>query len=68
MHYTLTADEVKSVSDGIEKTETQGTYLMWDGVEAELEVGEHTITYSFPAERTASSSWHWRTIYLMKKA
>ena len=63
LHYTLTADEVKSVQDSAE-----GSYLMWDGVEAELAVGEHTITYSFPAERTAASSWHWRTIYVMKKA
>ena len=76
MHYTLTADEVKSVSDGIEKTETQGTYLMWDGVEVELEAGEHTITYTLPSAeyrtdadgKDITSSWHWRTIYVMKKA
>ena len=73
MHYTLTADEANdkytgSVQDNTNNT--QGSYLMWDGVEAELEVGEHTITYSIPAEayRTSTSSWHWRTIYVMKKA
>jgi hypothetical protein len=63
MHYTISDDEVKALRD-----ETQGLYLNWDGVEVELEAGDHTITYSFPAERTAASSWHWRTIFLTKKA
>ena len=63
MHYTLTADDLTGIKD-----DTHGTYLLWDGVEVELEAGEHTITYSFPTERTAASSWHWRTIYVMKKA
>ena len=65
MHYTITAEEVTAAQDSAE-----GSYLMWDGVEVELEAGEHTITYSIPAAeyRTSAGSWHWRTIYVMKKA
>jgi hypothetical protein len=65
MNYTLNAEDL----DGI-KDETHGSYLMWDGVEVTLEAGEHTLTYNFPPEdiRVSTSSWHWRTIYLMKKA
>ena len=64
MHYTLDSD-LSAIKD-----DTHGTYLTWDGVEVELEAGEHTITYSIPSEeyRTSTSSWHWRTIFLMKKA
>ena len=62
MNYTLTAEDVTAVQDA-----TQGAYIIWDGVEVELEAGEHTITYTLPLERANSSSWHWRTIYLMKK-
>ena len=65
MHYTVSDDEVKSVQDS-----TEGAYLLWDGVEVELEAGEHTITYSIPdkAYCNTEASWHWRTIYVMKKA
>ena len=64
MHYTLDAD-ISAIQDS-----TQGSYLTWDGVEVELAAGEHTVTYSIPAAdlRTTTSSWHWRTIFLMKKA
>ena len=64
MHYTLDAD-ISAIQDS-----TQGSYLTWDGVEVELAAGEHTVTYSIPAAdlRTTTSSWHWRTIYVMKKA
>ena len=72
MHYTLTKEEANvenNVVLGTIQDATQGSYLMWDGVEVTLEAGEHTITYTFPEGSTEStSSWHWRTIYLMKKA
>ncbi|MBQ8431618.1 MAG: hypothetical protein IJX28_01925 [Clostridia bacterium] len=61
MKYTVTDADVNAVNDG-----TQGAYLTWTGVEVELEAGEHTITYTIP-EGAKVSSWHWRTIYLMKK-
>ena len=72
MHYTLSADEV--VND--DASTTQGAYMLWDGVEVELEAGEHTITYTLPSAeyrqdadgKDVTSSWHWRTIYVMKKA
>ena len=65
MDYTLTAEDLYGIKD-----DTHGSYLMWDGVEVELEAGKHTITYTMPIEdlRTSTSSWHWRTIYLMKMA
>ena len=61
MKYTVTDADVTAVNDG-----TQGAYLTWIGVEVELEAGEHTITYTIP-EGAKVSSWHWRTIYLLKK-
>ena len=74
MHYTLSADDVASVND--DAATTQGAYMIWDGVEVELEAGEHTITYTLPSAeyrqdadgKDVTSSWHWRTIYVMKKA
>jgi hypothetical protein len=74
LHYTLTADEVASVND--DAATTQGAYMLWDGVEVELEAGEHLLTYTLPSAeyrldaegKDITSSWHWRTIYLMKKA
>ena len=74
MHYTLTKEEVASVND--DAATTQGAYMLWDGVEVELEAGEHTITYTLPSAeyrtdadgKDITSSWHWRTIYVMKKA
>ena len=72
MHYTLTKDEAlveNKVVKGSIQDATQGSYLMWDGVEVYLEAGEHTLTYSIPSTHGEKwSSWHWRTIYLMKKA
>ena len=72
MHYTLTEEEAlvkDNVVLGTLQDATQGCYMMWDGVEVYLEAGEHTLTYSIPADHPEKwSSWHWRTIYLMKKA
>ena len=72
MHYTLTKAEAlveDKVVKGSIQDATQGSYLMWDGVEVYLEAGEHTLTYSIPSTHGEKwSSWHWRTIYLMKKA
>lgn len=61
LNYSLSEQEVAAAQDT-----TQGSYMIFDGVEVTLSAGEHLLTYSFPISPPNHSSWHWRKIFLIK--